>query len=100
MNSTPTGSNGPRLRRSRRAPPEKVTIAADDREAADALLAHEVEDFCALGDVAAPVAAAERRIAAPGHGLLRRPDGRFCGSVRQSSVPSELPQIFQVAVEL
>ena len=29
-----------------------------------------------------------------------RPAGRFCGSARQSSAPSEFPQIFHVAVEL
>ena len=29
-----------------------------------------------------------------------RPGGRFCGSARQSSAPSELPQIFHAAVEL
>ena len=45
------------------AGPERMAIAADDREAADALLAHEVEDLRALAHVAAPVAAAERRIA-------------------------------------
>src|SRR5688572_33253781 len=39
--------------------PERMTIAGDDREAADALLTHEVEDLRTLPPVAAPVRGAE-----------------------------------------
>ena len=35
-----------------------------------------------------------------GHGFLTIPAGRFCRSTRWSSAPSELPQIFHVAVDL
>ena len=35
-----------------------------------------------------------------GHVSFVSPGGRFCGSLRQSGAPSELPQIFQVAVDL
>src|ERR1051325_6569485 len=35
-----------------------------------------------------------------GHVSLVRPGGRFCGSARESSAASELPQIFHVAVDL
>src|SRR5688500_6668688 len=46
--------------------PERMTIAGDDREPADALLTHEVEDLRALRHVATPVAGTERCVARAG----------------------------------
>ncbi len=88
-----------RQHRRRIAGPEAVAVARDDREAGDLLVADEVVDFPALVIGAAVIAAAALREAVRGPRLL----DQFRREVFQvgalSSVPCELPQIFQVAVE-
>ena len=97
MKLTPTGSNGRAEALGGIAGPEAVTVARDDREAGDLRVADQIVDLAALAYARRNRRRRDMRIAGPGHGAFVRPAGRFCGSARQSSVPSELPQIFHVA---
>ena len=101
MNATPTGSNGVGRQAFAARPAQKLCRSPDTvTKPVIAGVAHGVVDLAALGVGGAVVAAAAetRRSPRPATACLT-PAGRFCGSARQSSVPSELPQTFQVAVD-
>ena len=92
----------PGWRQARRgiARPEAVAVARDGDEARHLVVADQVVDFRALGERPAEIAAAEGAEILPRpRRLASDPAGRFCGSVRMSSVPLVAPQIFQVAVD-